>query len=266
MKLAWITDTHFDFLSDNAVRVFLRGFRTWNPDVLLLGGDTSISQKLDHHLRIVAEEYEGPIYYVLGNHDYYGGSIERVREACIRRYKHDSRVQWLPKAGVVELTPTRCLIGNGGWGDGGCGDFMRSPVVLNDYRRIKELTGKSKHALLKKLQSLGEASSRKTELLLKKALVRYKHVFLLTHVPPFLESAWHENNFSDVDWAPHFTCEAMGDMLRRVMRDKTGHMLTVLCGHTHSPGEMWIKNNIQIKTGGPIVYGQPSVQAPIYLT
>jgi hypothetical protein len=35
--------------------------------------------------------------------------------------------------------------------------------------------------------------------------------------------------------------------------------MTVLCGHTHSPGEAQILPNLQVLTGGA-VYGAPTVQ------
>lgn len=37
------------------------------------------------------------------------------------------------------------------------------------------------------------------------------------HVPPFREASWHQGRISDDDWLPHFTCKAVGDVLREAM-------------------------------------------------
>ena len=48
---------------------------------------------------------------------------------------------------------------------------------------------------------------------LVEALEAAPEVLLLTHVPPFREACWHEGRTSDDDWAPGFTCKAVGDLL-----------------------------------------------------
>ena len=44
------------------------------------------------------------IYFVLGNHDYYGSSLTVVREKIVAISLQSSSLYWLPSAGVVELT------------------------------------------------------------------------------------------------------------------------------------------------------------------
>jgi len=82
---------------------------------------------------------------------------------------------------------------------------------------------------------------------------------LLTHVPPFKASCWHEGQISDDEFLPHFACRAVGDVLVEAMQKHPKCDLTVLCGHTHSPGEATILPNLLVKTGGA-EYGSPCIQ------
>jgi hypothetical protein len=52
---------------------------------------------------------------------------------------------------------------------------------------------------------------------------------------------------------------AVGDALREAASRFTDRRITVLCGHTHSPGEVKISDNLLVLTGGA-EYGRPAVQ------
>ena len=91
------------------------------------------------------------------------------------------------------------------------------------------------------------------------ALARFREVVLLTHVPPLREACWHAGQLSDDQWAPHFTCQAVGQAILEVMAEHPNQKLTVLCGHTHGQGEAQPLANVHILTGGA-EYGQPAIQ------
>jgi Icc-related predicted phosphoesterase len=97
---------------------------------------------------------------------------------------------------------------------------------------------------------------------LKPALEAFPRVILLTHVPPFRESCWHEGRISSDDFLPHFTCKAVGDVLLEIVESRRDRELTVLCGHTHGRGEVEILPNLRVVTGGA-EYGKPELQRVI---
>ena len=130
--------------------------------------------------------------------------------------------------------------------------------MLSDYALIRELTLFDKFDRRLVLQSLGDEAAAHIRQVLPAALERWQSILLLTHVPPLREACWHDGHISDDDWAPHFTCQAVGDAILEIMRDHPQHELTVLCGHTHSPGEAQPLPNVAILTGGAM-YGRPTV-------
>ena len=83
-------------------------------------------------------------------------------------------------------------------------------------------------------------------------------MILLTRVPPFREACWHEGRVSDDQWLPHMACQAVGEVLLKIMRRHPERQLTVLCGHTHSPGHAKPLANLRVLTGGA-AYGAPAV-------
>src|SRR5262245_51010310 len=133
VRLAWATDIHLDFLDDEGVRRFAAELAAPRADALLLSGDLSHAEHLEHHLRLLGQGVPGPIYYVLGNHDYYGSSIAAVRQAVQELGARRPRLCWLPAAGVVRLTDRTALVGCDGWADARLGSPDTTRVVLNDF-------------------------------------------------------------------------------------------------------------------------------------
>jgi 3',5'-cyclic-AMP phosphodiesterase len=94
--------------------------------------------------------------------------------------------------------------------------------------------------------------------ILRKALNVADHVVVLTHVPPFVEAAWHRGAHSDPDWLPFFACKAAGDVLKNTMENHPHKRMTVLCGHTHGGGVSHILPNLVVYTGAAR-YGHPTI-------
>ena len=258
-RVVWLTDIHLNFLSPVESRRFLDNVAAAQPEVLLIGGDIAEAPDLAQQLNLIAESLDCPVYFVLGNHDYYFGSIRQVRsdvEAVCRRHPH---LTWLSNASFAELTPRVGLCGHDGWADARLGDYERSLVMMNDYRLIEELAGVGKADRWPLLKALGDAAAEHVRCVLPAALDRFPRVIFLTHVPPLREACWYQGQLSNDEWLPHFTCLAVGQALVEIMRQWPDRKLTVLCGHTHSPGETWPLPNVQILTGDA-EYGHPTIQ------
>jgi 3',5'-cyclic-AMP phosphodiesterase len=84
-------------------------------------------------------------------------------------------------------------------------------------------------------------------------------VIVLTHVPPYREAAWHEGRHSDDDWAPWFTCRAVGEAIDACAREHPATSFLVLCGHTHGEGTYAPRDNVVVHTA-KADYGAPRVQ------
>jgi Icc-related predicted phosphoesterase len=238
---------------------FYAQLRGQHLDVILLGGDIGEAESVIQFLTEIERGLGIPIFFVLGNHDFYHGSIAEVRETVARRVAESRWLRWLPTSGVVSLTDNTALVGHDSWADGRLGDFFGSDVMMNDYALIAELTGLSWTERYAKLNALGDEAAEFLEDRVAEALSQRRHVVVLTHVPPFGESCWHEGSISNDDYLPHFACRAVGERLANIMRVHPDSMMKVLCGHTHSSGVARILSNLEVFTGDA-KYGEPRLQ------
>ena len=259
MRLAWATDIHLEFLTPAGLTRFVVTLAESRADVFLLGGDISQALGLEKRLRILERALERPIYFVLGNHDFYHGRIAAVRERIAAMTRASPVLRWLPAVGAVGLSEDCGLVGHDGWADGRFGDYAHSPVLLNDYRLIEDFIGRGPSERLARMQALAQEASDFFRLELPRALAQWKRIILLTHVPPFAESARHKGKLSDQDWLPHFASKVTGDVLKHTMEQHPDRELLVLCGHTHSPGDVSVLPNLRVLTGGAR-YGHPEIQ------
>lgn len=263
MKLSWATDIHLNFVSDDEVRGFRREIARQSPQALLLGGDLAEAASLEKYLLLLGGTLGVPVYFVLGNHDFYGGRISNVRDQMRQLTRKDpARFGWLPASGVVPLDDKCALVGVDGWGDGRLGNYHGSKVELNDWKQIDDLKFLDRTARLGKLRALGDESAAQLKKLLDEALAKYPRVIVLTHVPPFKESCWHEGKLSDDEWLPWFSCRATGDVLFAAADKHIDKKIDVYCGHTHGGGRAQIRSNLIVHTGSA-EYGKPTTQPVI---
>lgn len=155
-RVAWLTDIHLEFLEPAERLAFVDHLAESMPDIVLIGGDTGIAPNFASFLQFIETRLACPIYFVLGNHDFYRGSIAEVRAAAERLTKSAPWLRWLPVQGIVEITKTVGLIGHDSWADGRLGNGSASQVELNDYFLITELTGLSRQRRFAELAKLGE--------------------------------------------------------------------------------------------------------------
>ncbi len=258
-RLAWATDVHFEFATVDVVAAFCERIIALAPDGLLLTGDIAQATSIERYLRALDRVLPLPIYFVLGNHDFYHGSIADVRAAVDAVVAQATHLTWMSRAAVVPVAANTALVGHDGWADARCGDYASSRVLLNDYRLIRELTGLSPADRRTALEGLGDEAAAHFARVLPAALAHHRHVIALTHVPPFPEASWYQGRIADPDWLPHFCAAAVGEVFVRVMDAHPDHDLLVLCGHTHTGAPVQIRPNLRVLVGSA-TYGRPEVQ------
>lgn len=264
LRLAWLTDIHVNFLSPEQLATFCDELRDSEADAFLITGDISEAPTLGFHLSVLAGGVQRPVYFVLGNHDFYKGSVDEVRRSVASRCASSPWLRYLPEAGVVALSETWGLVGHDGWADGRFGDYWESNVLLNDYVLIRELAWLSPEERLQRIQSLAEEGASHLRRTLTEALDRYPRVLVATHVPPFREACWYQNAISDDNYLPHFASKVSGDALKEVLAGRAGKQVLVLCGHTHGGGRTQPMPNLEVRTGAA-EYGRPAIQEILHI-
>jgi len=250
MKLVWLTDLHFEFLTAQEARSFIGTVRVEDPDAVLVTGDISNARLIEFHLGLLAQLLPCQIYFLLGNHDFYLGSFEQVdalvRDLCAR---HTNLVE-LGHGEIIQMTQGTVLIGQRGWADGRAGVGSRSTIRLNDSECITDLRGLEPVDFFALLNRLGDESADYIRKLAPEALKKADELIVGTHVPPFVEAALFQNKPSEPNYAPHFVNVAMGRALQEAARQHAGKQIRVLCGHTHHQALYSPEPNLKIEVAG----------------
>ncbi len=242
----FITDPHLNFLFAPAIEAYGKQINSENPTAVLISGDIAEYESFDAALYLLVKEIKCPVYFVLGNHDYYGGFYEQTQN---KASKIKFSTYLTPKT-FIELSPDIALIGHDGWYDGRNGNYWKSNVEIYDFSAIKDLKPLNKNQLLNKFQLWADnAAVCLVDKLDKAFKAGYKQVICLTHVPPCKEAGWHNGKHQDDNWAPFFSNAVVGPALVEVAKNYPNQQLMILVGHCHSKGYYRASPNVEIITG-----------------
>ncbi|MDO8953883.1 MAG: metallophosphoesterase [Gammaproteobacteria bacterium] len=264
MILTWLTDIHLNFLGIKDRNNFYQEIIKSNSDAILISGDIAEAPSVVELLNEMAKTIQKPIYFVLGNHDYYRGQINEVRAAMLELCKTNPLLHWLPAYESISIADDVTLLGQDGWADGRYGDYTNSRVRINDSQLIHDLFEKkivSKYLLLEKMQELADTDAQQLKQSIQQSISQYNptRIIVLTHIPPFKEACLHEGEISNDEWLPYFATKATGDVLLEIASKHSSVKFLVLCGHTHSPAEYYPLANLTVKAGGAEYYA-PRIQ------
>jgi len=270
MKLAWVTDIHLDCVDNlqtalNSLNAGLAGC-----DGLILSGDISTGSSVTYHLRDLEEVVQKPIYFVLGNHDYYFSDILDVRHRVVETTRYMSFSKYLGAIPYHRLSNSTVIIGSDGWYDAFNGDAIGSDMIMNDWLKIADFKPAIKNSLMGKtinksiiMQVAREICKASVNHIIKSIKIvadDSEHVIVVTHVPPFAESYTDDKykNILPQNVIPWYTSKMMGEMLKTAAKTYQQTRFTVLSGHTHSPFEGDILHNLHAKVGKS-QYGSPQI-------
>lgn len=250
-RILWISDPHLNFLPGGGVREFAQAIvedpRWQGFDAAVVTGDLAEFHNFDKLIERFADSLGKPVYFVLGNHDAYGGSISGLRQKAAGM---KGKARWLVSEKLVQLCEGTALVGQDGWYDARFGDAARSEVVLSDFHHIKELKPVRGVRLFDKLREIADECAREAKSLIEAAIAAgNKRIVFATHVPPFWQAAWHEGQVSDRHWLPWMSSKAMGDVLSALAAAHPEVDFLVLCGHTHGDGTYQHAPNMKVLTG-----------------
>jgi predicted phosphohydrolase len=253
MKLVWASDVHLNFLKEESRIAFYQSIK---GDALVLSGDIAESHNVVKMIGEAEKHTSLPIYFVLGNHDFYGSSAAAVKSSV-------RPLGWLPKNNGVRLSPSTILLGVDGWGDCRSGDFENSRLVMNDWIYIEELRkgySKGMNRLKKALQVLADRDARALKTKVNNAIKKgYTKVIIVTHVPPFEEVSLYAGRKSTPSGLPFFVSKILGESILPIAKAQPKIDFLWLSGHTHSRAKYKPCNNMTVKVA-KAEYCSPQVE------
>lgn len=261
MKLVWVTDAHLNFCDAESRKAFYSSLIPY--DGIVISGDISNSKNLVIHISEMSKETSKPIFFVLGNHDYYYSNITTVRKQA----SNIRGATYLTDSDPIKVGDTY-ICGVDGWADCKEGDFYNSWVVLNDSNFIDDLKhaayfgGRPALGMLMTKLSIYDTKLLKRKLDTIVADEEAHSVIIVTHVPPFKEACLYQGKPTNDDFLPFFCNGTLGVMLKRFAKKHPHIDFLVLCGHTHDKAEFRVSPNLVVLCGGA-EYKNPVIQKVI---
>lgn len=270
MKLAWTTDIHLDCVDDPLKTVNNLAAASYSSDGLIISGDISVGNLITTHLRLLEDNLQKPIYFVLGNHDYYYSDIISTRKNVADACRNMSFCRYLGAISFAKLSKKTVIVGSDGWYDAYNGDPAGTEFLMTDWIKITDfkpavtntLFGKTidKGKVIKIAREICKASVAHIVRGINSCVEIADHIIIVTHVPPFDES-YTNGKYKDIPpehVTPWYTSKMMGEILKTAAKTYPQKQFTVLSGHTHSSFEGDILPNLHIKVGKS-QYGSPQI-------
>ena len=270
MKAIWCTDIHLNFLQSVRLQNFYAEVRARveeiKADFVFLTGDISDAAEFNHHVMGLGDALPDwcEIAFVLGNHDFYGGSVKNSREKAQAIKEHYYPTLMPPdRLRVIEEDNSVTMIcGVDGFADARHGDFDKSDVLMNDHVYIQEfrlpsdatnhLKWPPKSHIKLMMQTLADFDASELDNQLSREFGvsgKSKNVIVLTHVPPFIEVARYNGTISAPDFLPFYTSKATGDILLKHAEKNPDINYLVLCGHSHDAAHVSPLPNLNVYCG-----------------
>lgn len=273
MKLDWITDPHLDHLegSDELIK-FVDRLHNRDSDGLMITGDIAESPTLYEFLGILSGAYQRPIYFVLGNHDYYKAWMAEthVRARAVCEACPPGILNWLSDLGPLHLEDDTWICGHDGWYDGQEGLGPQSNLALTDFMYqwgvfdLADARSLGKLNLFLRIKQLAKMSAQSVKLKLEEVLHQGgRRVIVVTHVPPFIEASLFRGRPSSPASAPFYVNKTMGDMLYEFASRHPNLEIEVFAGHTHGKCRVEVLHNLVVRVGSARYGQQPQFQVPI---
>lgn len=252
-RLAWITDPHFDRMSDQRFSGEIHRLSNIRCDSYLITGDLSIAGRINDHLaRLSKVLAPRPVFFVTGNHDYFGSSFAEVdaglNEVC---HRHANLIQ-LGYGEIIRLSATTCLIGHRGWCDGLAGDGVETSVWSSDQSKISDFRGLDHDQFFDAMEAKGRDSAIYLRSILPAALSRYQTVLIASHFPPFPDGVIHEGRRAGDAWLPFYTNQSVGRLIAGIALNHPRKRIIVCAGHTHRPITTNILRNLELRVGAKL--------------
>ncbi len=253
MNLIWLTDLHLDQATITVRTQFLESLSCAQFDAAVITGDISDAAHLPSDLLALSRACGNrAVYFVLGNHDFHGGSFASVDAAVAIVCVQQTNLRHLGsqnETGIIPLGNDTALVGHRGWADARAGSGADSPLHNPDTDLIEDFLGASFKARFERMRELGEASACHFRKVLPYALASYRHVYAATHVPPFVEAAIYNGKLCGRNHRPFYTNVSAGGVIRPIGNRFPRKRLTVLCGHTHHAAHVNVSANVEVFAG-----------------
>jgi 3',5'-cyclic-AMP phosphodiesterase len=273
-KLVWLTDCHLDHVAqtmgNRGIIEFIDTVKAQQPDMVVITGDTSTSKLFCEHISAIEAGLRCPIYFIMGNHDYWGGSMDSLRANVKSLTQVAQQLKYMPLVSHIMIGSKTAVVGHDCWYDANVGDPMRSSFIMNDWFQIKEFQQyvrqtedtsrvfRDKNSLVLHARKLANEGVNHIAEGIKSASRYANRIFVLSHPVPFNTAHIYNGKQGSNDAAPWYVCKTLGDTLMEAAKAYPNISFVSLSGHTHGEYNGQMLKNLKVHVGGAL-YNLPRI-------
>ena len=207
-------------------RRFINRINSSESDGLIITGDISNGMMLESHLRYLATHYDRPIYFVLGNHDYYWRHRDSVESDVRRLCRLHDNLHWLSDEDEpVSLKSGIALVGDEGWYDVAVGGHGMSKWCIDRLINLDYLPLASYDQQVEVWKERAHRSTKKLISKINDALDNHDVVYVATHFPPWVEASRSNWQLSREYWLSYNTNFVLGQEIENLMKNRSGEKI-----------------------------------------
>jgi predicted phosphohydrolase len=264
MRAAWLSDIHLTDIAEDRALAFCEKVREHECDSVFLTGDISESPVLLQHLKLLDANIQKPIYFVLGNHDFWYSSVPHIYNTLPQAISGLNFVRWMTNLGPLRLDDGVCVVGHDGWYDCRAGDVRNSRFIMPEWSKQQDYQGsRTIDDIIEKSQAMSNLSITHFKKVLPDAIARFDKIYILTHVPPFEETHYHGGVQGTPHYQPYFVNKILGELLRTAASLHPRKQFVVLAGHSHGRVSKTILPNLTVHVAGA-QHGAPEIQPFVF--
>ena len=234
---AVLTDLHLDRccvdidMEEKLIAKLFATLKKIDYEFILILGDIDTALGVAPSLTLF-EHLNKSVYYVLGNHDYYGNFVDDLQTMLAKDAGLPKRFLYLPGSNVISLSANTALIGVNAWSTL-TEEFITSNK-LSDTECIKDFEGLSPKEISLKLDELNSKALSCLSANIDLATQNHKNILVSVHIPAF-----------NLDQS----CEAYSSpRLAEIMTEKAkqypNHTFYILSGHIHKFQRIKLTDNL----------------------
>lgn len=245
--MLWLTDIHADKKSEKQLDELYHNINQLNPDLICITGDIADGEKAHLFLENLFTNTNRPIAFVLGNHDFYGWSMEDFQQQTTQFSHKNKGIIYLSDIEGLQFGNDNMIIGIDNWNDLTEYNLNEAPIRSWDFDHIEDFKGLSDQELINKSKELAAHSCKELEAKLQYAYEQgIKNLYIAMHFAPYHSSHYYSQEILNNEKHKYYwSCSPIGKIIDQFANEHPEIHITILSGHTHAKGEYQAKGNVE---------------------
>lgn len=236
----WLTDLHVDRLSKVQHQELINKISAAGAEQIWLTGDIGDPPFNWQFLETLLKRLDVPIYFVLGNHDYYHQSIADMRTQAWQLTCEFEHAYYLTMTHPI-VRGDMMLTGVDAWAN--TNDIPLKARTW-DAEAIDNWAALSLSELQQAMNVQAQEDAKHLRLQCEQGITkRTKNVYLLTHIPPLHAVQSDKAKPLQNDRSVFYSC-ALADVLTDLQKDYPTIAFHIYSGHVHKTFQYQISENM----------------------